>query len=365
VRRRDLLRGCVTAGAVGLSGCLGLLETRSARTPPVPENRPDGAYVPSHVEGTSMQGTATAGDYAFGLTYSYPHRFWTVSGTDVSLTRVRDDDDVHLMAVVWDPVTRTVLPDTGLSLEITRDGELVSQEVIYPMLSQPMGFHYGANFGLAGDGSYTVQLSVAGVATRRTGAFRDRFDEPATAELPLEYSERARDDLPYELLGDRTGTRGVVDRRTTEAMPDSRAPPPAEMPGRTLGAATSDDARFVAVLTGPPAGVSVGADGDADGRYLAVSPRTRYHGTVLPAMELAATLVRDGDTVHEATLTRTLDPDLGYHYGTLLGDEATVRSGDELVLSVRLQPQTARHEGYETAFGGIDGEFPDARIAVE
>ena len=120
------------------------------------EDRPDAVYFPAHVEGMAMAGMGAAGDYRFGLMYSYPHRFWNVNGTESSLTEIASDDDVHLMATVWDAETRQVLPDTGLSLEIERDGDLVSQEVIYPMLSQPMGFHYGANFGLDGDGEAGV-----------------------------------------------------------------------------------------------------------------------------------------------------------------------------------------------------------------
>jgi hypothetical protein len=45
------------------------------------------------------------------------------------------------MATIWDKQSGVVVPiDAGLSAEITQNGELVSQEVIYPMLSQQMGF---------------------------------------------------------------------------------------------------------------------------------------------------------------------------------------------------------------------------------
>ena len=56
------------------------------------------------------------------------------------------------MATIWDKQGGVVIPiDAGLSAEITQDGEPISQEVIYPMLSQQMGFHYGSNFALNGD----------------------------------------------------------------------------------------------------------------------------------------------------------------------------------------------------------------------
>jgi hypothetical protein len=78
-------------------------------------------------------------------------------------------------------------------------------------------------------------------------------------------------------------------------------------------------------------------------------------------MGLRGELVRDGDAVWTGRLRRTLDPDLGYHYGAAV---PVVESGDRLELSVGVQPQTARHEGYETAFGGLMGGMPDVEITA-
>jgi len=356
MNRRELLGGTLALAGVSLAGCAGLVETRTAGVPPVLENRPDGVYYPSHVEGMSAVGTQTSGDYAVGLFYSYPHRFWNVNGDSVSLTEIDSDDAVHLMASVWDPETGTVLPETGLSLEIVQDGSLVSQETIYPMLSQPMGFHYGANFGLDGDGTYTVRVSVGAVATRKTGAFADRFTDPQTVEFPFEYSEAAKNDISFEQVDERAGTPGAVEPMEMDALPDATAPAPDALPGRSLGAAMSNDARLVAtVLDSPPEGV------DGEGPYLAVSARTRYNRMVIPAMGLSGRLSRDDETVFEGELARTLDPTLGYHYGAVVDD---VQPGDGLTLSVDVQPQTARHEGYETAFGGLLGGMPDVTMQV-
>ncbi|WP_435066598.1 iron transporter [Haloplanus sp. C73] len=355
MKRRTLLRAGGAGLALSLSGCAGLVETRAAGIPPVPENRPDGIYYPSHVEGMAPIGTATRGDYAVGLFYSYPHRFWTVTGDDTSLTSIERDDSVHLMASVWDPETGIVLPETGLSLEIVRDGSLVSQETIYPMLSQPMGFHYGANFGLDGDGTYTVRVNVGAVSTRRTGAFADRFADPATIDFPFEYSASTKNEISFEQGGDRVATPGAVEPMSMDMLPDATAPSEAELPGRVLGSSLSNDARLVATaLDNPPEGV------DGEGPYLAVSARTRYNEMVIPAMGLSGTLTRDGDTVFEGELTRTLDPALGYHYGSTVD-----QTGDSLTLSVDVQPQVARHEGYETAFGGLQGGMPDVTVRTE
>ena len=357
MERRRLLRAAGLGGLAGLSGCLGFeLQSGGIDEPPVPDDRPSGVYVPSHVEGASMIGTGESGDYAAGLMYSYAHRFWTVNGSEVSRTSIEDGDDVHLMAAVWDPETGQVLPETGLSLEILQGEQLVSQEVIYPMLSQPMGFHYGANFGLSGDGTYTVRLSIGAVTTRKTGAFEDRFSEPATIDIPFEYSQSAKSELSFRSLDDRAGQSGAVDPRRMEMMPESTAPAADALPGTGMGTATTDGAVFVVTtLEEPPAGV------DAEGPYLAVSARTPHNRSILPAMGLQATLTRDGDTVYDGQLTRTLDSALSYHYGTVVD---SVEAGDQLTLTTQVVPQTARHEGYETAFGGVDGGMEPVSVSL-
>ncbi|MDZ7745343.1 MAG: hypothetical protein U5K28_02010 [Halobacteriales archaeon] len=211
MNRRTLLRAGSTLGLAALAGCSNLISTQPAGNPPVLDNRPDAVYYPTHVEGMDMVGMSEGGDYRFGLMYSYPHRFWNVAGSDTTRTGIESGDDVHIMASVWDGETMQVLPDTGLSLTIRRDGDLVFEEVVYPMLSQPMGTHYGANAGLAGDGSYEVTVSVGGMSTRRTGSFAGRFGEPASTTITFDYSQSARDDLSRRMTPDRAGERAAVE----------------------------------------------------------------------------------------------------------------------------------------------------------
>jgi hypothetical protein len=366
MNRRRFLGGCAALwSSLAVAGCTGgdgdsdgedgsgVTPTRTD-TPdatPTPESTassegtatPDparGIYVQTFRETMSMQGTATSGRYRFALMFAVPHDFWTVTGDEFSLTAAQPDDSLHLMAVPWDAETRTVLPETGLSVEVTRDGDLVSEEVIYPMLSQPMGFHYGGNFALDGDGTYTVTVSVGGTTIRQTGDFAGQFGDPATVEIPLEFTQESRDEVQSRPI-DQGGDPGALRPMEMMDVPQSVLPAPEELPGTVRGQATTDDARLVvATLPEPPAGV------ESPGPYLAVSARTRYNGYVVPAMALDATLTRDGSTVFDGSTERTLDPDLGYHYGAAVED---VAPGDELTLSTQTIPPVARHEGYETA----------------
>jgi hypothetical protein len=346
-------------GATLLAGCLdgtsGGTPTASATATDTPTatdgDLPDGIYVQPFREGMAMQGTATAGDLSVAFMYTSPHRFWTVNGE--SLSETPRSGNIHAMAVVWDTETERIVPETGLSLEIERDGELVSQEVIYPMLSQRMGYHYGGNFGLSGDGEYTARVSVGAVpdGVALTGDYAGRFRDPASVEIGFEFNEQQRDRVRAEQL-DAYGEPGAVRPMAMEMVPQATAPPRDALPGETLGAPNSDDALLVTGAV--PRDEAPRFDADV---YLYVSARTRYNGLVLPAMALEATVVRDGNDQFTGPLTRTFDPEMGYHYGA---DVGSLEPGDEVTLSVTVPPQTARHEGYERAFL----EMPDVAVTV-
>ncbi|WP_256295771.1 iron transporter [Haloarchaeobius salinus] len=340
MNRRTFLGATAGAASAGLAGCFGLLETQTAGQPPVLSDRPDAVYYPTHVEGMKMTDMATSGDYAAAVMYSYPHRFWTVTGDEASKHAIRDRDDAHVMVSIWDPETGTVVPDAGVSIAVTNDGETVTEEVIYPMLSQPMGFHYGANFALDGTANYTVGVGIGGLSGVETvGAFDGRFAESTTIDLELSYSEAGKQEIRYENTPDRAGDLAAVEPMSTMEMPLGIAPTADELPGQTVGTASSGDAQFVVQ--------AVEADRFGSGTHLAVSPRTPYNGMLIPRLGLEASVDRDGRTVLDDALGAFLDPELGYHYGATVDG---LESGDELTLRVTTPPQVARHEGYETAF---------------
>ncbi|MBB6645368.1 DUF7350 domain-containing protein [Halobellus ruber] len=330
MNRREVLAGAGTAAITSLAGCGGVSGLFARPTP-------EGVYVPDHVEGMEMVGTATLGDVRVGLTYSYPHRFWTVErdgdGYGTSRVDIADDDTVHLMAVPWDPETELVLPNTGLSVAIRTQGELVSQEVIYPMLSQRMGFHYGANFPLDGDGTYEVTVSVGGLSIPRYGGYEGRFDGAAEATIPFEFSADALSAIPYRQLDERRFQPGAVDPMSMDAVPTGVAPDP--LPGSQLGRGTSGDAVFL--------GSVVTADRFGPDPYLAVSARTPYNGLVIPGAGLSASVEGSGPV----RLDAAIDPELGFHYGRAVPG---LTPASDVEVAVDVPPQVARHVGYETAF---------------
>jgi len=369
MKRRHFLASGLAGASVATAGCLGLFETRSVRTaPPTVTDRPDGVYVPAHVEGMQMAGMASANGLQFGLTYSFPHRFWLVNGDRTNKVAVREQDSVHLMLTVWDGETGTVLSSSNNAVEVTKDGETVVSKSMWPMLSQNMGLHFGDNVALDGDGTYEVTVQVGPVTTRRSGAFDDKFGERTEATVEMEFAQSKLDGVSYERLTDTGGERSAVTPMSMEMLPVSSLPASDAMPGTVRGETSSGDTRMVVTtFASPPDGIR--ADGPTTGgtdtatattatgdstttassgdAYLAVSPRTPYNRYPLPFMALSGTLTRGDTTVFEGPLTATLDPDLGYHYGAVVDG---VESGDELTVTVDTPTQLSRHEGYETAF---------------
>lgn len=332
--------GLMAAGIGSVSGCIAPGTDSTVSAPPLVETRPDAVYLPSHIEGMQMVGMGTAGEYSIALMYSFPHRFWTVTGSRPSKVSIQPDDSVHLMASVWDEETGTVLPvASGISTTVTRNGDEVARKPPWPMISQNMGFHYGDNYKLSGDGTYRVEVEIGSMNIRKMGEFEGRFQENVSTEIRFEYSEAEKEEIMFRSL-DNAGERAAVDLMEMENVPSSVAPTTGELPGNVQGIGMSGDADFV--VTTLDSGRYVG-----DGVYVAVSPRTPYNNIVLPMMSLSAELRRGNNIIHTGDLASAVDHELGYHYGTEI---PSLEAGDVLTVNVDTPPQVSRHEGYETAF---------------
>ncbi|MEF8757161.1 MAG: hypothetical protein V5A33_02880, partial [Halobacteriales archaeon] len=164
-----------------------------------------------------------------------------------------------------------------------------------------------------------------------------------TATLPFEYSDAETRELAIRTTPDRAGTAAAAEPMSMNGSPLGRAPPREGLPGRALGAKRADDAVLATTVLDDAGRFGAGADES----YLAVSARTPYNRLTIPAMGLAATVLRDGAEIASGSLDRTIDPTLGYHYGTVV---PSTESGDRVVIRGDVPAQVARHEGYETAF---------------
>ncbi|WP_122089709.1 iron transporter [Halalkalicoccus subterraneus] len=350
MNRRGFLRAGALLGTSGLAGCTGVFETQSAwRDPPIVEDRPDAAYVPASVEEMGTYGFVEAGEYTVSLSYTYPHRFWTITGTETNRVEITDDDALHLMASVWETESGVVVPaDVRMTVE-GGDGTPYAGQ-LWAMLSQRMGFHYGDNLAIEEEGEYTATLRINPADARGVGELGGALEEPRTAEFDFEFDTDVVYDLGFELIDEsRRGQRGELDLMDheemahaggdhgTHHMPQSTVPPAEELPGELIGAERSGDAEFVVVAL----------DAERfDGPYLAVSPRTPHNRVMLPLMALSTRVTREGESVFEDSLTATLDAELGFHYGA----PVALEEGNVIRIEIDSVPQIARHDGYETAF---------------
>lgn len=399
MNRRGFLRGTGVAGTVGLAGCLerlGFEEQSAWRDPPLVEDRPDAVYFPASRETMGSYGTASDGEYAVALSYTFPHRFWTVAGDETNRVTVEAEDTMHLMCTVWDPESDTVLP-VEVELEILQDGTSVDRPTAWPMLSQRMGFHYGDNVQLSGEGDYTARVRVGPLEATPAGAFEDRFESASTFEIDFEYARSDIHDLEFEETdyddrgrraalelmdhgehatggddhghsnggshGDDGGNHGDDGDHGVGRPPTSRGPSIDDLEGEPLGTESSADAAISVVRTeidrlleSDDAGADSNSNSDSDsdtdtGTYLAVFTRTPHNDVILPLMSLSMSVERDDTVVHEGTLRETLDHEFGHHYGIGVDD---LERGDRLLVSVDSHPQLARHDGYETAFFEFD-----------
>ncbi|WP_436343582.1 DUF7350 domain-containing protein [Natronorubrum sp. FCH18a] len=406
IDRRAFVRlSGVATGALALAGCLGFGDDDSAdengvddpdagELPSFPEveDPPSAVYLPTHRESMRVLEPVDAGDYTLAPMLSYQHPFWLVTGSggENGIQRVDPEQTggVHVMIVVWDDETGIILPvDTGAEIRVSLDGEQVgSPQSAWPMLSQGMGFHFGDNVPLEGEGTYTVEVEIPPLSVRTTGDLADRFTESGTATFEFEYDRafqtEVTDGVEY-LDEERWGEPGALepmahgghegngdgddhgdgDHDTRAEIPYSALPPaeaypgthlePVDEPGGSDGLEDDDSEADTLPRSGDAAFVTTLLESDSrladdDERYLLVSPRTPYNRVPLADMSLRATVERDGRPVtDDAVLEQTIDGEYDLHYGASLPD---VQSGDSVTISIESPPQVARHQGYETAF---------------
>ena len=343
MRRREYLAGLGATGLAASAGCLGVFETEPVnREPPLLENRPEATYVPTHFEEMEMAGTAASGRYRVALSYTLPHRFWLVRGGETERVDFTDDEDVHVMVSVWDAAAGVALPATAPRVTFSRpDGE--TREVSpWQMLSQRMGVHYGDNVDLGPDGEYEATVQVAPGGTRRSDDV-ETPDSPLEVSVSFQFSQDQLEALAFtDVAGDREGSSSALDPMEMPPVTAGRTPAVDSFPLTVRGTETVAGAEFVAATADERGQLATGRDET----YVAVSARTVHNRFPLAAATLS--VEAGGET---RPLVPTLDPALGYHYAAAV---PAVSADDDLIVRQRAPTQLSRHEGYETAFFGVD-----------
>jgi uncharacterized protein involved in high-affinity Fe2+ transport len=380
MRRRDLL----AAGGLSLSlsaGCLETLEREDAWRELVVDP-PEGSYVPPKVDEMLTLGTETVDGRTVSLAATRPHSFWTVTDEERVRADVRDHHAIHLMATVRDAETGVLVP-TSVTTAIRTTETLVDERNLWPMLSQRMGFHYGDNVPLEGDGRYVAAVQIEPTDATLADSFDERLETATTVDVEFEYAASEVEALERRLIDEDEGRGdpGAVepmggggghdhedhDHGGSEHGSDESGHENHDHDDGTdealesvadewIGTGTSGDLEFaVGVLTDATRSGENETNGDGtDEILLAVVPRTRYNRFPVPFTSLSASVQRDGETRDVGSLGEHLDAELGHHYGATIARGA-LEDADELAVVVEGPPQLSRHEGYETAFFDLEG----------
>lgn len=157
-----------------------------------------------------MYGMANAGDYTLGLMYTFPHRFWTITGQQTNLVEITDDDSLHLMVSLADAQTGTTIPaDVRITVEGENTDVTPSRGQLWPMITQTMGFTTATMLlsprrGPTPQPSKSVRSPPAGQAAWQDGSSNPkRRSSPSSIVLTISMI------WSFPLLTKSTGENGV------------------------------------------------------------------------------------------------------------------------------------------------------------
>jgi hypothetical protein len=92
---------------------------------------------------------------------SAPATFILFDGTGQQMVRPTAKDSFHLMVLLSDSSTGYAIPYSSVWATITKNGKIVYDERLWPMISRYMGPHYGNNVALPTAGLYHLSLLVS------------------------------------------------------------------------------------------------------------------------------------------------------------------------------------------------------------
>jgi hypothetical protein len=332
--RRKFLTGL---GAGSISAIAGCVSSLTATGEP-----PDGAYIPSHMDMMEMIGMQKAGRLMISLSYTSPHEFFVVTGSRKNKTEIQEGDTMHLMALVHDMKTGVIAPQVEPTISISKNGQQVVSNQPWPMLSQPMGYHFGDNVNASGEATYRFDVTVnaarsvlpddlSDVFTKQSVTFEKTFD-PASAS-----------DLGVNQTGDKARTKGALSPMDMEMMSIPQQPAYGDIPLQLTEPQYTDDVAVAVGRHDDP--IALGFDEGESA--LVAATQTRYNRYPLGFMGLEATVSRDGSEVYSGELTSAVHGDIGHYYGAWT---PMLEPGDSVDIEFVTPPQVARHIGYETAF---------------
>lgn len=343
--RRSFVATLGTGALLGVAGCSSNGDGGdSGTTSPGPGS--GAIYLPTHRDEMAMLGRSggNEGDrLQVALTATVPHAFTLVTGSRTNQAQINEDSTMHLMASVWDRETGLLAPSISPSVTIYRDGEELTSMTPWSMLSQAMGFHYGGNVSVSGEGEYRFEVSLNEASEVLPESLRPVFAQE-TVSITHSFDTASIADLGTVGV-DAPGNPGAIEPMNMEMVTIVQQPAYDEAPLSFTEPQMAGDIRLAVGTTSPDE--IGGYEGE---EVLVVAPQTRYNAYPVPLAGLEVTVSRDDSAVFEGDLQPGLHPGVGYFYGAGV---PALESGDSVTVSFTTPPQFARHVGYDAAFFGL------------
>jgi hypothetical protein len=118
---------------------------------------------------------------------SAPATFVLFDGTNQQLVRPTSKDSFHLMVTLADKETNYAIPYSSVWATIRKDGKIVFDERLWPMISRWMGPHYGNNVALPAAGTYNLSLLVSPPVAARHLEYKGLWLKPHKVNLTFRW----------------------------------------------------------------------------------------------------------------------------------------------------------------------------------
>ena len=118
---------------------------------------------------------------------SAPSTFELFDGTKQQLVSPTMKDSFHLMVLLSDEATGVAIPYSSIWATIKKDGKVVFDERLWPMISRYMGPHYGNNVSLPSAGTYQLSLLVSPPEAARHLEYKNLWLAPHKVDLTFRW----------------------------------------------------------------------------------------------------------------------------------------------------------------------------------
>jgi hypothetical protein len=118
---------------------------------------------------------------------SAPATFELFNGTSQQLVKPTAKDSFHLMVTLSDSTTNVAIPYSSVWATVTKNGKIVFDERLWPMISRYMGPHYGNNVELPSAGVYHLTLLVSPPVAARHIEYKGLWLTPHRVHLTFRW----------------------------------------------------------------------------------------------------------------------------------------------------------------------------------